>query len=176
MQLIVQAAQPAAKLLAHFGVERAERLVQQQHPRLDGQRAGEGDALPLSTGELGGKAVAGPVQLDQLKQLVHLALDLALDGARLARSGAQAKGDVIEHRHVPEQRVVLENKAHLPLPYVGVGGVLTIEPDTAAIGCFQSGDDAQQGRLAAARRAEQGDQFARRKVQRHIVQCLEIAK
>ena len=52
VQLVVQAAQPAAQLLAHLGVERAERLVEQQHARLDGQRAGERDALALAAGEL----------------------------------------------------------------------------------------------------------------------------
>ncbi len=52
VQLVVQAAQPAAQLLAHLGVERAERLVEQQHARLDGERAGERDALALAAGKL----------------------------------------------------------------------------------------------------------------------------
>ena len=52
VDLVVEAAQPGAQLLAHRGVERAERLVEQQHARLDGERAGEGHALALAAGEL----------------------------------------------------------------------------------------------------------------------------
>ena len=39
-----------AQLLADLGVERRERLVEQQHPRRDGERPGEGDALLLTAG------------------------------------------------------------------------------------------------------------------------------
>ena len=39
-------------LLAELEVERAERLVEQQHLRLVDDRAGERDALPLAAGEL----------------------------------------------------------------------------------------------------------------------------
>ncbi len=52
----MQAAQPAAQLLAHLGVERAEGLVEQQHFGLDRQGAGQGHALALAAGELGGIA------------------------------------------------------------------------------------------------------------------------
>ena len=52
VQLVVQPAQPAAQLLAHLGVERAERLVEQQHARLDRQRARQRHALALAAGEL----------------------------------------------------------------------------------------------------------------------------
>ena len=41
VQLVVEPAQPAAQLLAHLGVQRAEGLVEQQHPRLDRQRPGQ---------------------------------------------------------------------------------------------------------------------------------------
>ena len=39
-------------LLAQLLVERAERLVEQQHLRLLGERAGERDALALAAGQL----------------------------------------------------------------------------------------------------------------------------
>ena len=72
MQLVVQAAQPAAQLLAHLGVERAERLVEQQHARAHRQRAGERDALALAAGKLRGIPVGQPVELHQLEQLLHV--------------------------------------------------------------------------------------------------------
>ena len=44
----MQLAQPAAQLAPYRRVERAERLVEQQHLRLDRQGAGERDALALA--------------------------------------------------------------------------------------------------------------------------------
>ena len=46
--------EPLAQLDAHLRVERAERLVEQQHLGPRRQRAREGDALPLPAGELRG--------------------------------------------------------------------------------------------------------------------------
>ena len=57
VHLLVQAAQPLAQLSPNTGVKRTERLVQEQHLWLDGQRAGERHPLPLAAGELGGIAV-----------------------------------------------------------------------------------------------------------------------
>jgi hypothetical protein len=82
-------------------------------------------------------------------------------GRSLAGLDAQAEGDVLEHRHVAEQRVVLEHKAHVALAHMHVGGVFAAEMDAAHVGRLQPGDDAQQRGLAAARGAEQRDQFAR---------------
>jgi hypothetical protein len=81
VQLVVEPAQPAAQLLAHLGIERAEGLVEQQHPRLHRQRPGQRDALALAAGELRRKAVGDPVELHQLEQLGHLGLDRRLGRA-----------------------------------------------------------------------------------------------
>ena len=54
--LLVQAAQPPAQLLADLGVEGAEGLVEQQHPRLDRQRSRQRHSLALAARQLGGVA------------------------------------------------------------------------------------------------------------------------
>ena len=54
-------------LLAELEVERAERLVEQQHLRLVHKRAGERDPLLLTTGELARLALAHPLQADDLQ-------------------------------------------------------------------------------------------------------------
>ena len=59
-----------AQLLAHAGVERAERLVEQEHVRLDRERAGERHPLALAAGELRGIALGEAAQLHELEQLV----------------------------------------------------------------------------------------------------------
>ena len=79
----------------------------------------------------------------------------ALAPALLARFDAQAEGDVLEHRHVAEQRVVLEDEADVALAGMQVGGLGAGEQDVALIGRFHAGDDAQQRRLAAAGGTEQ---------------------
>ncbi len=52
VDLLVQPAQPFAQLAAHLRVERAERLVEQQHLRLDRQRARQRHALQLAARQL----------------------------------------------------------------------------------------------------------------------------
>ena len=76
--LLVQPAQPAAQLLPDLGVERAERLVEQQHARLDRQRAGQGHALALAAGELRGIALGEALELDQLEQAHDPLADLGV--------------------------------------------------------------------------------------------------
>ena len=56
--LVVEPAQPAAQLGADVRVERAERLVEQQHARLDRQRAGQRHPLALAARELVGTLLA----------------------------------------------------------------------------------------------------------------------
>src|SRR5215210_3845085 len=55
---------------ADLGVERAERLVEQQHTRLDGERAGQRHALALTAGELARVALVVARQPDDAEQLV----------------------------------------------------------------------------------------------------------
>ena len=52
VNFVVKLAQPAAQLLANFGIQRTERFVQQQYTRFDGQGARQGYTLPLSAGKL----------------------------------------------------------------------------------------------------------------------------
>ena len=87
----MQPAQPAAQLLAHLGVERAERLVEQQHLRLDGERARQRHALALSARELRRVAVGQPVELHELQQVVDLGPDLRLARPAAARRTRRPK-------------------------------------------------------------------------------------
>ena len=86
MDLVVQLAQPAPQLLADLGVERAERLVEQQDARLDGERARQRDALALAAGQLRRIAVAERAELDQIEQASRRAR-----GSR-PRAGASRRG------------------------------------------------------------------------------------
>ena len=63
-------------LLAQFEVERAERLVEQQHLGLVHQRTGQSDPLLLAAGELRGSAVCHPGELHHFDGLVDAFGDL----------------------------------------------------------------------------------------------------
>ncbi len=167
---VVDPAQPAAQVLADLGIERPEGLVEEEHAGLDRERAGERDALALAAGELRRVAVGEPRELDQVEEVADPAADLG--PARPLRSlpGVEAVGDVVGHAHVLEQRVVLEHEAHGPLLHGQARGVVALEQDAAAIGEVETGDDAQERRLARARGAEQAEQLAGPHLEVEVVQ------
>ena len=72
-ELELDAADLLAQLHAHLRVERGERLVEQQHARLDRERARERDALLHPAGELMRIALARVPEPDQLEQLADRA-------------------------------------------------------------------------------------------------------
>src|SRR5690606_32287840 len=176
VDLVVQPPQPTSQLLAHLGVEGAEGLVEQQHLGLHGQRPRQGHALSLASGKLRRIAVGQPLQLDQLQQLIDPSPNFRLLGPLAPRPYAQPEGDVVEHRHVAEQRIVLEDEANLALAHMDVGRVFAVKQDLAGVGPLQASNDAQQGRLARTGRTEQGYELTLRNFQIHVVQGYEAAE
>ena len=65
---LLQAADLAAHLDPQLGVEIGERLVEQQHVRLDHHRARDRDALELAAGQLMRPALAVAGELNQLER------------------------------------------------------------------------------------------------------------
>ena len=91
--------------LPRLRVDRGERLVHQQHLRLDRERAGEAGALLHAARELVGVGLVEPVQPDELDVVRHLLADLLL-----RRAGhAQAVGDVLVDRLPGEEAEHLED-------------------------------------------------------------------
>ena len=119
----------APQLLANLRVERAERLVEQQHPRLMRERACERDALLLAARQLARQPFVVAVERDELQQL---GAPLApLRAAHAAR--AQRELDVVRHGHVAEQRVVLKDEADLALLRAEARDVAPVQHDAAVI-------------------------------------------
>ena len=90
-------ADPAPEL----GVEVRERLVEAEHLGLQHERPRDGDPLLLPPRELGGEPRVEPLEADQGQLLPRLLVGPAPGHARDER----AVGDVLEHRHVREERV-----------------------------------------------------------------------
>jgi hypothetical protein len=155
---------------------RAEGLVEEQDAGLHGQGAGQGHALPLAAGEGGRQSVGQPVELHELEQLEHLAPDLRFRRARRAGAHAQAEGHVLEHRHVAEERVVLEHEADAAVARVAHRRVFPFEEDLPPVRALEAGDDAQEARLAGAGRPEQGHELAGGNGDAHVVDGQEGAE
>ena len=77
-EIDLQVGQLELGLLAQLLVERPERLVEQQHLGLLGERAGKRDALALAAGKLVRLALGERRQLDQLQHLVDAHVDVGL--------------------------------------------------------------------------------------------------
>ncbi len=118
-ELLVQVVEPVPELLAHPCIQRTERLVEQEDLGPGRERPRERDPLPLTTGELVGVPVPEPRQLHELEEILHTS---ALLGLRLI-ADRQPERDVLRHRHVAEQRVVLEDEPDPPF-LDGLDGVL----------------------------------------------------
>ncbi len=175
VQIVMQAAQPAAEFLAHLGIEGAERFVEQEDARLDGEGAGERDALALAAGQLVRIAVAEPIELNQIEQLAHPLADVLLRWAGRARAQAQPEGHVFGDGQMAKEGIMLEDESHLALAGGGVGSVFVVEADGTAVGNFEAGDDAQQGGLSRTRWPEQRHQLALFDAQADILQRFERA-
>ena len=151
MHLVVQAAQPGTQIVANPRVQRAERLVEQQHLGIDGQRAGQRHALTLTAGELTRVAGLETAEPHHLQQVVYLLGDLGLGPP----PNLQPEGHVVPNGQMLEGRVMLEDKADAAPLRRNPGHIATVYRDGSGIRLIKSGDGAQQCRLAGTTRAQQ---------------------
>ncbi len=133
--------------------------------RLVGQGAGDRHPLLLAARKLPGPPAAEAGEADQGEQFLA---PLAPLGGLLA-AHRQRELDVVGHRHVAEQRVMLEHEADAPLARPQGGNVPAAEQDGAGVDRHQAGDRPQQGALAAAGGAEQNEKLALLDRQRNVV-------
>ena len=99
----------AAQAVAQSGVERGERLVEQQHARPRRDRAGKRHALALAARELIDAAMFEPFDAGQRHQLGDARLALAVGDA----ADLQAVADIVGHIHVGKQRIGLKHHADI---------------------------------------------------------------
>ena len=156
-ELGLQLLELVAQLYAQLGVEVRQRLVQAHDGRLGHQRAGDGDALLLAAGELAD--LAHELLLGQFNLGRHFAHEL-VDLILVHLLDAQTEGDVLIHGHGREEGVVLEHHTDVALFNRDMGDVLVLDDDGALNRLNEAGDGAQGGRLAAAGRAEEGEELA----------------
>ena len=144
------------------GVERPERLVEQQHPRVAGQGAGERRPLGHAARDLARPMAGEGRQPDELEQLARRARD-----RRRRRPGRQPERDVAGQRPPRQEPRLLERDGAARVD-AGSTGRRRSGPRRGRR--VEPGGDAQERRLAAAARAEDGDDLAGPDRQRDVAQ------
>jgi hypothetical protein len=149
------------------GVERRERLVEEQHLRGGHEGAGDGDALLLPARQLPRPAAGVVGQPD----LGERALDAhpPLGGAQLAEAETDVVGDG-EPRQEPR---LLEHDADRR---VRLADRLAVEPDLAFARAVEAGDQAQKRGLAAAGAADERDDLGLAHGERHAGERLRAVR
>ena len=149
-------------LQAHAGerVQRREGLVHEQHRPILHEGAQQGRALAHAAGERGRQGLLAAGEVGGVEQVtgpgapgvVHLAAQ------------PRPEQDVVEQAEPGQEQVVLAHPGHHPR-----SGRVGFEADPAGGGQgHAAGDQLEQGRLAAAARAEQAGGAAGAKAQREI--------
>ena len=168
---LLHVADQPAHVVAQAGIEIGERLVEQQQPRLDDERARQRHALLLAAGELARQAMLEPAKLDLIENLADAAASLVAP----AFAKQQAVADVVHHAEMGEQRVVLEDDAEVALVRWRGQDADAVRANVAAVGVDEPRDAAQRRRLAAAGRTKQADELALPGRQAHLVESDGLA-
>ena len=162
-------------LHAGLAVQRAGGLVGQEDVRVVDEGPGDGNALHLAAGHLGGHLVELVAQ-PHLFQGVHGPAAALLLGH--ARQG-QGKLHVGEHRLMGDQVIALEHEADgvvavgVPVAVLVVLGGAAVDDEVAAGVAVQAADDVQRGGFAAAGGAQDGHELVFPELQVHPPQGLD---
>src|SRR5581483_5559677 len=148
---------------ARFRVEVPGRLVGEDYPRLDGERARDRDALLLAAGELRRQVVCPLGEADLAQEREGAQPQLLARNSRRGEAGL----DVLERRQRRDQVELLEDEAEGAQPQLGelvvaeLGQVAAFEEHVAGGGTVERAEELQQRRLARPARPLQRDELAR---------------
>jgi hypothetical protein len=156
LELLVQRLDLGAHLYAQLGIEIAERFVEQEDLRIAHDGPAHGDALPLATGQFARPAVEIGFKRQNLGRPPHLPVDLfGRDAAQLER-----ESHILRDGHMRIERVGLEHHGDVAILGRQIIDHAAVDPELAIGDGFKARHHAEQGRLAAARGADQHDEFA----------------
>ena len=157
-EVFVQVLDLELHVLAQLLVERAERLIHQHERRIEDERARERDALLLAARKLRRTSGGEGPHLHHVERARDLGLALGLaHPAHLER-----KGEILGHRHVRKEGVVLEHHPDAALVRRHEVDRAAVEADLAVRRRLEACEHHQAGGLARARRPEHGQELALR--------------
>jgi hypothetical protein len=170
-QTLLQLLDLDLQLLAQLFVERAERLIHQQHGRLENNRARNRDALLLATRQLARHALAVVLELHQRQCFFDLASDIVAGKF----PHLQRKGDVLRHRHVRKERIFLKDHADPALVRRDIGQIARPDADHAFVRGLEPRNHHQQGGLAGSGWSEKREKLAGCNVERDGIHCSHLS-
>ena len=164
-QPLLQPRDLRAHLPAELGVEVRQRLVEEERLRLTDDRAAHRHALALTAGQVARLALEVLVELEGLRRLAHLLVDLGVRGV----GEPQRERDVLVDGQVGVEGVVLEDHRQ-----VAVAGRQVVDPVAAddhvpAGDVLEPHDHPQQGGLPAPRRTDEDQELSVLDVDAHVV-------
>ena len=142
------------QLLDLLGRQHRGRLVHDEQPRVQEERAHDLDALPLADAQ--GRDDAAGIELEMVG--VQNPVELSEEFAR-GEAAVEAERNVFQNRHRLEQREVLEHHADAEASRgarIGDARRRAVENDLTLVGREDAVDHLDEGRLAGAVLAEQG--------------------
>src|SRR5579859_6649533 len=168
----LQRFQFALHLFAKIGVERGERLIEQQELRTINQRASERDALLLPAAEGRGPRIGEAAHLHHAQSLFHAAGDFRFWGGL----DSQAVRHVFANVQVREERIILKDGVHAALVWGKRVQALAAHPDFSGRRLLEAGDQPEQRGLARATLTQQREEFTSGNLQRNIFEDLRDAE
>ena len=155
LQLAVKFGDLGAHLHPHLGVEIREGFIKEEDTRLTHDRTTHGHALALAAGEGLRFALEIVGDAEDLSGLHHAAPDFILRSF----PEFQTKCHVVVNGHVGVERVVLEDHRDVAVFRRHIVHPAFSDENIAAGDFLQPRDHAQRGGFAAARRADEHDEF-----------------
>ncbi|MNE15670.1 hypothetical protein D3C80_1085890 [compost metagenome] len=153
VELLVDLLELAPQLPLQVRVDHRQRLVEEDRRHVIAhQAAAHGDFLLFIGTEVAGLLLQRRTEFEHLGDLLHLATHPGLVHALVT----QGESQVVEHRHGVVHHRKLKNLSDIACLWRQLIDHLAIEQHLALGGTEQPGNDIEQGRLAAARRPEQG--------------------
>ena len=133
------------------GVEGAEGLVEEEHVGVDGEGAGDFEALLHAAGELVGVGLFEAFEADHFYVIRDAFVSFG------AREFEEAEADVALHGEPGEDAALLEDE---DAASVGAGDGFVVDADGSAGGGEEAGHGVEEGRFAAAGGADEADELA----------------
>ena len=155
-QPFVQVGELGAHRDAQLRVEVRERLVHEVGRGLADDGAPHGDALALAARQLTWLTVEILGEPEHGRCGLHSLSQLRLGGT----ADLQCETEVVAHRHVRVERVVLEDHRHVAVAGGCPGHVAVADQDPALCCLLEPGDHPKQRRLPAARRPDEHHELA----------------
>lgn len=118
----------------HLGVQRRQRLVEQQDTGPQGERAGQRDPLLLAAGELVREPAALVPEAHQIEQLGGTGAPFG----RTHLTHPQSEGHVVPCVQMREEAVRLEDHPRVAPVRRNPGDVLAVDQHLAGVGVFEA--------------------------------------